>query len=146
MAEKDTNDTKKTKSSTKKTTTVKVETKKEEEQTKTITGLEEKYEVILVYLVSILGFIFSLMKDNKVSKNMKFNYNQAGTIWIVSIVCSFATNFGGYFMAPIRWVSYPITAVLLIFKIIALAKAYNGERYEIPVIADISKSIWGGED
>lgn len=139
MAEKETK-------STKKENAVNTEIKKDEEKTSTITGLEEKYEVILVYLISILGFIFSLLKDRKVSKNMRFNYNQAGTIWIVSIVCNVVTNFGGYFMAPIRWVSYPISLVLFVFTIIALVKAYNGEKYEIPIIADLSKSIWGKED
>lgn len=143
MAEKETKSTKK---STKKEVEVKTKTTKEEEKTSTITGLEERYEVILVYIISILGFIFSLMKDKKVSKNMKFNYNQAGTIWIVSIICSLITNFGGYFMAPIRWASYPISVILFVFTIIALVKAYNGERYEVPVIADLSKSIWGKED
>lgn len=143
MAEKETKSAKKT---TKKDITIKEETKKEEEKTSTITGLEERYEVILVYIISILGFIFALMKDKKVSKNMRFNYNQAGTIWIVNIVCNLITNFGGYFMAPIRWASYPISIILFVFTIIALVKAYNGERYEIPVIADLSKSIWGKED
>lgn len=150
MAEKETKSTKK---STKKEVEVKPKTTKEENKTETeenktstITGLEEKYEVILVYIISILGFIFSLMKDKNISKNMKFNYNQAGTIWIASIVCNLITSFGGYFMAPIKWISYPISVILFVFTIIALVKAYNGERYEIPFIADLSKSIWGKED
>lgn len=122
----------------------KTQTKKEE-KTSTISGLDEKYEVILVYLISILGFIFSLMKDRKVSKNMRFNYNQAGTVWLVNIIFSLATTFSAFFIEPLRWISYPISLLLLIFSIIALIKAYNGERYEIPVIYDISKSIWGEE-
>lgn len=139
-------ETKSTKKNNKKDALEKTKTTKEEDKTSTITGLEEKYEVILVYLISILGFIFSLMKDKNISKDMKFNYNQAGTIWIVSIVCNFVTRFGGYFMAPIRWVSYPISVILFVFTIIALVKSYNGERYEIPFIADLSKSIWGREE
>lgn len=142
MAEKETKSTKK---STKKEVTLKNETKNEE-KTSTITGLEERYEVILVYIISILGFIFSFLKDNKVSSDMRFHYNQSGTLWIVNIVCNIGIRFSGYFISPIRWTIYPITTILFIFSIIALVKAYNGERYEIPVIADLSKSIWGKED
>lgn len=127
---------------TKKTTTKKTTTKKVEE-TRTITGLEEKYEVILVYIFSILGFIFSLMKYEKISKSMKFNYNQAGTMWLVSIILNVVLNFGGVFINPLKFMSYPISIILFVFSLVAMIKAYNGENYKIPVIADISKSIWG---
>lgn len=132
MAEKETK-----KTPAKKTTTKKVE------ETRTITGLEEKYEVILVYIFSILGFIFSLMKDKRISKSMKFNYNQAGTMWLVSIILNVVLNFGGVFINPLKFMSYPISIILFVFSLVAMIKAYNGENYKIPVIADISKSIWG---
>ena len=46
----------------------------------TVTGLEEKWEVLLVYFVSLLGFIFSFLKYDYLSENIKFHYRQAGTI------------------------------------------------------------------
>lgn len=148
MATKKTNEEEK-KEVVKKTTTKKTEekkeTKKEPETNKTITGLDEKYEVILVYLISILGFIFSLMKDKKVSKNIKFHYNQAGTIWLVNIVIMFATRVGGLILSPISWISFPVSVLLFVVTLVALVKAYNGEKYEIPVINDLSKSIWGNK-
>ncbi len=149
MADKESKDT--TKKTEKKSTDEKEvknikNKKKEDNQTQTITGLGENVEAILVYLIPILGFIFSLMKDRKVSKNAKFCYNQAGTIWLVNIILNVISSFIGTFMSPIRWVSYPLTVVLFIFSLIALIKAYNGERYEIPIISDISKSIWGELD
>ena len=56
----------------------------------TVTGLEEKWEVFLVYIIGILGFIFSFMKYDYLSKNIKFQYRQAGTIWLVNMVFSIA--------------------------------------------------------
>ena len=38
---------------------VKKTVNKKEDNDKTITGLELKWEVVLVYVISILGFIFS---------------------------------------------------------------------------------------
>ena len=141
-----------TKSAPKKTTTKKiveepkVESKKEEINNDTISGLGVRNEAILVYLIPLFGFIFALMKDRKVSKEARFNATQAGTIWIVSMIVSVSVGFGAYVVEPLKFVNYPISVVLLVFRIIALVKAYNGERYEIPVIVDISKSIWGEEE
>lgn len=136
---------KKTKTTKKEEVVVKEETKKEE-KTSTITGLEEKYEIILIYIISILGFIFSLMKDKKVSKTMRFHYNQAGTLWLVNVIFNIAFNIASNFVGIFAFVSYPISVVLFIFTIMALVKGFNGEKYEIPVINDISKSIWGKEE
>ena len=106
----------------------KTTTTKKVEETRTITGLEEKYEVILVYIFSILGFIFSLMKDKRISKSMKFNYNQAGTMWLVSIILNVVLNFGGVFINPLKFMSYPISIILFVFSLVAMIKAYNGEN------------------
>ena len=54
----------------------------------TVTGLEEKWEVFLVYIIGILGFIFSFMKYDYLTKNIKFQYRQAGTIWLVNMLFS----------------------------------------------------------
>ena len=48
---------------------------KVEKVEKTFTGIDFVGEVILVYLVPILGFIFSFMDDSKYSKRAKFLYN-----------------------------------------------------------------------
>lgn len=133
---------KKTKTTKKEEVVVKEETKKEE-TTGTITGLEEKHEIVLIYIISILGFVFALMKDKKVSKTMRFHYNQVATLWLSNIIINIAFNFASSFIGIFAFVSYPISLVLLIFTIMAAVKGYNGEKYEIPVINDISKSIWG---
>ena len=59
---------------------------------KSIMGLEFKWEVFLVYLLSILGFVFSFMKDKKVDEDVKLQYNQSGTIFIINMVIYIATS------------------------------------------------------
>ena len=48
----------------------------------TITGIDKRYEPILIYIVSLLGFIFSFLKD-EVDKEVRWVYNQTGAIFIV---------------------------------------------------------------
>lgn len=111
----------------------------------TATGLEEKWEVFLVYIIGILGFIFSFMKYDYLSKNIKFQYRQAGTIWllrmvflIVEIILVYTIN-----IAFVSYILNMLSLVLWVFAIITIVKAFSNETYEIPVIADLSKKIFG---
>lgn len=111
----------------------------------TITGLEEKWEVFLVYIIGILGFIFSFMKYDYLSENIKFQYRQAGTIWLVNIVLTIVkiiinNTIGIWFIGSIFNI---VSLVLWVFAIITIVKAFNNEKYEIPVISDLSKKIFG---
>lgn len=111
----------------------------------TVTGLEEKWEVFLVYIIGILGFIFSFMKYDYLSDNIKFQYRQAGTIWLVNMVFSILKVILAYTI-NIGVISYAfniLSFVLWIFAIITIVKAFSNETYEIPVIADLSKKIFG---
>ena len=110
----------------------------------TVTGLEEKWEVFLVYLIGLLGFIFSFMKYDYLSENIKFHYRQAGTLWLANIVINMACNILGNFIggAILIYFSGCISIVFIVFIIITIVKAFEGTRYEIPVISDLSKSIW----
>ena len=114
----------------------------------TITGISKQYEPILVYLISLLGLIFSFMKD-EVDKEARWVYNQAGALFIVNasvgVVCSMSVIIPivGILVGIIGWM---VSVACLVFAIIAIIKAYNGEHYEIPVIANIAKAIWKYED
>lgn len=109
----------------------------------TITGLEEKYEALLVYLLPLLGLIFSFMKEKKVSETVKFYYNQSATIFIVFFSLSIISGISIFIMGGIMdYAVRVISAVLLVFRIIAVVKAFNDEKYEIPVISNIANSIW----
>ena len=63
----------------------KTTTTKKEETNKTMTGLDLQWEVVLVYIIGILGFIFAFMKDSKVSKTARFHYKQSGVLFIITL-------------------------------------------------------------
>lgn len=109
----------------------------------TITGLEEKWEILLVYIVSLLGFIFAFMKDENVSDNMRFQYKQAGALWIVNMGMSML-GVGANLITglPLSFITSTITFVLFVFAIITIVKGFEGKTYEIPVISDMAKAIW----
>ena len=128
-------------------TEVEVVTKEEnnDEEKETITGLSKNLEIVLVYLISILGFVFSLMKDKKVSSDVRFHYNQAGTLWIVNMVLTVLGRVGSKFLGPIGIGTGIISLLIFIFTIIAIVKGCEGIKYEIPVVSEFSKSIWKEE-
>ena len=110
----------------------------------TVTGLEEKWEVLLVYIFTLLGFIFAFMKYDYLSENIKFHYKQAGAIWIINmglnliqVILNFSIGF-----ATISTMITLVSLILFIFSIITIVKAFTNEKYEIPVISDLAKSIW----
>ena len=139
---------------------VKKTTTKKEETNKTMTGLELPWEVVLVYIIGILGFIFAFMKDSKVSKTARFHYKQSGVLFIISLGISIiyriiAGIFALMFIASaglgvmsivvnaIFGTIYGVIAIaILVFIIITIVKAFNNETYRIPFIADIAEKIW----
>lgn len=123
----------------------------------TITGLELKYEVLLVYLLSFLGFIFAFMKDEKVSESARFHYKQSGATFavylgvsivdsILATICvslAFTPLFGiSIMLGIVSGLLSLVNLAVLIFAIITIIKAFNGERYEIPVVIKIANAIW----
>lgn len=109
----------------------------------TITGLEEKFEALLVYLFPLLGFIFSFMKEKQVSENVRFYYNQSGTIFIINVALSIISTATIFILSGIvTYIVYVLNVVIFVFEIIAIVKAFENVKYEIPVISDLTKSIW----
>lgn len=116
----------------------------ENKKKETITGLSKQTEPILVYLISLLGFIFSFMKD-EVDKEIRWVYNQSGAIFITYMGLSVAASILGF----IPFLGFVIVSciglvniAIFVFAIIAIVKAYNGEHYEIPLISQLAKTIW----
>jgi uncharacterized membrane protein len=124
------------------------ENKKEEPKQKnietkeTMFGINKSAELVLVYIISILGLIFSITNDKNISKEMKFHYNQAATIWIVSICINVISQICSQMIGAVSIVCNLLSVLLFVFTIVALIKACNGEKYEIPLISDLSKTIW----
>ena len=114
---------------------------------KSIMGLEFKWEVFLVYLISILGLIFSFMKDKEVDKDVKLQYNQAGTIFIINIAVSIVSTIVNGFNIPavgliIGLALWAAQIAMFVFAIIAIVKAFSNESYRMPVIGDLSEKIF----
>ena len=126
------------------TKVTKTETKKEEKkETKceTISGLSFEGEVVLVYIITIVGFIFALMKDKNVDKKLRFHYNQAATAFIVSICFNVLTV-----IAPLLAPVIGLCAIaLFVFVIITLVQTLSNkvDYYRIPLISDLSEKIFG---
>lgn len=132
-------------------------TKKIEKVNRTITGLELKWEVLLVYAISVLGFIFSFLKNEDVSKDAKFHYKQAGATFIIytgiaiidSILTALSIPLGivtlGVF-SVILWiiagVLWLIEVAVVVFAVITIVKAFHNEKYEIPLVKDLANMIW----
>ena len=111
---------------------------KVEKVEKTFTGIDIVGETILVYIVSVLGFIFSFMDEGKYSKRAKFLYNQAGAVFIVQLCISplCAIPFIGLMFIALQ-------TIIFVFVIITLIKGCQGEDYKIPGIYDLGQLIWG---
>ncbi len=104
---------------------------------KTFTGIDLVGETILVYLVSILGFIFSFMDDSKYGKRAKFLYNQAGALFVVELAMTILCAIP--FIGLLFWA---LNVVIFVFMIVALVKGCQGEDYKIPGIYDLGQFIW----
>jgi uncharacterized membrane protein len=128
-----------------------------EKVSKTITGLELKWEVLLVYAISVLGFIFSFLKNEKVSKETRFHYNQAGATFIIyvgiaiidSILTALSIPLGILTLGVFSVILWIIVAVLwllevavIVFAVITVVKAFHNEKFEIPIVNNLAKMIW----
>lgn len=113
----------------------------------TITGIDKRYEPILIYIVSLLGFIFSFLKD-EVDKEVRWVYNQAGAIFIVYMGVGVLTS--SVVIPVIGWIigicAWMVDVAVLVFTIIAIVKACQGEHYEIPLVSNLAKAIWKWEE
>ena len=130
---------------------------KVEKVNKTMTGMELKYETILVYLLSFLGFIFAFLKDEKVSEDARFHYKQSGAVFLVYLAISIVESILGAFtvafmVTPLFIISVLfgiisgllglVTLAVFVLSIIAIVKAFDNEKFEIPVVNKIANAIW----
>ena len=118
---------------TKKTTTASAE-----KEIKTFSGFTFLTELIFIYLVPLVGFIFAFLDTSKCSKRCRFIYNQAGGAFIISFSLSLLAliPFVGFVFAI-------VDIVLLAFLIVAIVKGTKGEDYKIPGVYDLGNAIWG---
>lgn len=127
---------------TKKTETKKENIKKSETKktinNDTITGMNFKDEMLLIYIIPFISIVFAFMKDKAVSDKTRFHYNQAATSAIL-IIC-----FAAFSKIPYIGVLGSIMIlVLIIFNIITLVKELKENvTYEIPLLNALTNIIF----
>jgi uncharacterized membrane protein len=122
---------------------------------KTSTGLEENIASVLCYVLAwITGIIFFLIeKDNK---TVRFHALQSiltflpltilSTIfsWVGAPKWTYGTGYYGLGaldpgIPALIYLSWIISAITLILWIILIIKAYQGEKFKIPIVGDIAE-------
>lgn len=102
---------------------------------KTSMNLEENIAGVLCYLLFWLtGLIFILIE--KKNKTVKFHAWQSFLVflplWIIAFVFTWIPFFG-WIVAGILWL------LVVILWIVLMVKAYQGEKFKLPVIGDIAE-------
>ena len=101
---------------------------------KTSTGLQPNAAALLSYLAGfVTGIIFFVIeKDNKF---VRFHAMQSlilfGGLFVVQMVLVFTIVL--IFLVPI------LNIVTLILWVVLMVKAYNGEKFKLPVIGDMAE-------
>lgn len=96
-------------------------------------GIDPKLAALLAYLLSIIGGIifYVISKD----KYVRFHALQSILLWAVFIVIDVVVAF-----IPIIWFfGWIIPLAFLALWIVMMLKAYQGEKYKLPVIGDIAE-------
>jgi len=101
---------------------------------KTSIGLDEKLTGALCYLVLwITGIVFYLLeKDNKF---VKFHAMQSILVFLP------LTIIGGLFSFIwfLWWLGWLIWLLSIILWLVLMIKAYQGEKYKLPIVGDIAE-------
>ncbi|UCD14321.1 MAG: DUF4870 domain-containing protein [Thermoplasmatales archaeon] len=111
---------------------------------KTSLDLGENIEGALCYLVGwITGIVFYIVeKDNKF---VKFHAMQSILVFLPLTILAWI--FGGFFGAFafwsglwfLWWISGLIWIIAIILWLILMLKAYQGEKFKLPVVGDIAE-------
>ena len=93
----------------------------------------------------ITGIVFLVLeKDNK---EVRFHAWQAIFFGLAAIVLQFALRILGFFLTSISFslasivglLSSLLGLVIFVFWIVCLLKAYQGEKYKLPIIGDMAE-------
>ena len=100
--------------------------------------MEEKYKGPLAYLLGWLGgvIVLAAFKDN--TKLTKFHACQAITISVMNLVVSLVLGFIPY----VKYFAWIFSILFIICMVLGIAKSYKEEECELPVISDLTRSIF----
>ncbi|WP_258084415.1 DUF4870 domain-containing protein [Thermococcus thermotolerans] len=111
-----------------------------EEPKKTSLGMEENIEGLIAYLLGpITGIILLLLE--KESDFVRFHAMQSTitfiSIWVLQIIFRFIPLLG-------MLLGMLLSLLALVFWILGMLKAYQGERYKFPIFGDLAEQ-WVGK-
>jgi len=117
----------------------------EEEGSKSEIGLDENIAGLLCYLLTwITGIIFLLIE--KKNDFVRFHAMQSIVVFlpltIISwVLTAFRTPYYGYGMgfSVLGIISSLITILIIVLWIVLMIKAYQGEKYKLPIAGDIAE-------
>lgn len=104
------------------------------------TGLDPKVSALLAYLLGIVGGIifYAISKDSYV----RFHAMQSILLSVAIIIIYAAFSIIGFL--PVLWffgwISWLVYLGFTILWIVMMMKAYQGERYKLPVIGDMAEN------
>jgi uncharacterized membrane protein len=105
---------------------------------KTSMNLEENIASMVCYIGTwITGIIFIAME--KENKTVKFHAWQSLLTFIGVFVVYFVIFFLTWFVPFMWWLSMLFGLLVFILWIILLIKAYQGEKFKLPIIGDIAE-------
>lgn len=102
---------------------------------KTSLGMDENLEALLCYLLAwITGLVFYLLeKDNKF---VRFHAMQSIVTFLPLTILSWILMFIPFFGWILGWL---ISLLGLILWIVLMIKAYQGEKFKLPIVGDIAE-------
>ncbi len=115
-------------------------------------GLADNIAALLGYLIGILSIVWLIMEPYKSRPFVRFHAFQCLVFWgsfivasialtILSIVLAFIPGVGGLLAGVLFFAVY---AGGFVVWIICMVKAYQGEKWQIPVIGGIAQKFAGG--
>jgi uncharacterized membrane protein len=110
-----------------------------EKPKKTTLGMDENIEGLLAYLLGALtGIIFLILEKD--SDFVRFHAMQSTItfigIWVLQVIFAFIPYIGGL-------ISWLLGLLGLVFWIVGMVKAYQGERYKFPIVGDLAEQWLG---
>ncbi len=108
-----------------------------EEQSSGGTGLDPKVASLLAYLLGIVGGIifYSISKDSYV----RFHSMQSILLCVGLFILYFAFFILSLIIPFLWFISWIIYVGVFALWIVVMIKAYQGERYKIPIIGDMAE-------
>jgi len=105
---------------------------------KTSMNMEENMASLLCYILGwITGLIFYLME--KENKTVKFHAMQSILTFLPLTIFAFILSAMSWFI-PFIWIlSWLVGILIFILWIILMIKAYQGEKFKLPIVGDIAE-------